>query len=292
MGGLGNQMFQYAAARALASRSGADLCIDAVSGFARDRIYRRSFELNRLPIQSGKAGRIRRLPFWLSRVTRRLGDTPVVPLRRSMYGDWLYESRLEYIGQLGAHVADRNCWMYGYWQTEQYFSEIADCIARELSPPVPESPVFRRMSDTIRSTSSVAVGIRTFEEMPGKSKAGVGGLVPLSFYEAASREIAEKIAEPTFFVFSTQSPDQVRQLAWPGEVHFITPEEGFRDSIDTLWLLSQCQCHILSNSSLYWWGAWLAERRHRHPRIIASTLFPNRDTVPARWHSRLRTTTG
>ena len=76
-GGLGNQLFCYAAARRLALVNDAELVIDDVTGFARDREYRRQYMLDRFRIPVRKATPAERLePFeryrrglmkWLSR---------------------------------------------------------------------------------------------------------------------------------------------------------------------------------------------------------------------------------
>jgi hypothetical protein len=49
-GGLGNQLFIYAAARALALRTGRTLHLDTTRGYTNDD-YGRSYRLNRFPIQ-------------------------------------------------------------------------------------------------------------------------------------------------------------------------------------------------------------------------------------------------
>ena len=54
-GGLGNQMFMYAAARAIALRMNADLYLDCKHGFKNDRLYRRNFALNHLDIKFKEA---------------------------------------------------------------------------------------------------------------------------------------------------------------------------------------------------------------------------------------------
>src|SRR6266568_7782352 len=63
-GGLGNQLFCYAAARRLALVNNAELVIDNVSGFVRDRMYCRKYMLDRFQIPVRKATPVERLePF-------------------------------------------------------------------------------------------------------------------------------------------------------------------------------------------------------------------------------------
>ena len=66
-GGLGNQMFQYAAARSLALNSGAECLLDPISGFIRDKQYRRRFELARLPIKLNMVSIADQIRLWVYR---------------------------------------------------------------------------------------------------------------------------------------------------------------------------------------------------------------------------------
>lgn len=61
MGGLGNQLFCYSAARRLAVANGAELVLDDVSGFTRDRRYRRRFMLQQFGIPCRHATAAERL---------------------------------------------------------------------------------------------------------------------------------------------------------------------------------------------------------------------------------------
>jgi hypothetical protein len=51
-GGMGNQMFQHAAGRALAARNQMEFAFDVHSGFACDRVYRRTFSLGGFPLHA------------------------------------------------------------------------------------------------------------------------------------------------------------------------------------------------------------------------------------------------
>jgi hypothetical protein len=136
----------------------------------------------------------------------------------------------------------------------------------------------------VEKRDSVAVGVRLFEEIPGTDKSGVGGLVPLSFYEAAAHRITAHVEVPTFFVFCTDDAAVKGKLKLPGETHYVTHDKGFVGAAQRLWLISRCRHHIVSNSSFYWWGAWLSEYSNPGNTIIACNLFPNPDTIPNRWN--------
>ena len=65
----------------------------------------------------------------------------------------------------------------------------------------------------------------------------------------------------------------------------ITAENGFDDSINTLWLLSQCKHHVMTNSTFYWWGAWLSNCKHYKSKqlIYVYKNFFNKNAIPKNW---------
>lgn len=276
-------MFQYAAGRAVAIRNGIELVLDTTSGFIRDRVYSRSFSLGALPIQARQANLFEQLPFWFQRGRQKLAPSRLESITRHPWGVFLYETELKFMNQIDNCKLHRNTWMEGYWQSERYFADCKDVIAGELGFPTPAEPNFLSMAKIIKSCDSVAVGVRVFEEIPGVDKSGVGGVVPLSFYEKAARQLADTINEPTFFVFCTTIAAVKDKLRLPGEIYYITDDNGFNGAVQSLWLISRCKNHIISNSSFYWWGAWLAEYQHPRATVIACDLFPNSDTLPSRW---------
>ena len=285
MGGLGNQMFQYAAGRALAIRNNAELYVDGTSGFARDKVYKRTFELGLMPIVAKRAGLGQQLPYWLEKIRERIAATSPGIVQKRVWGTLIREESLIFEPRLATFTAFDNAWMNGYWQSESYFSDYCNLINRELSPPVPQDAKFLALAEQIDSCNSVAVGIRLFEEVPGATKSGVGGVTPVEFYTQAAHTLAQTVKNPVFFVFCTTQSPILEKLKLPGPVHYITHENGYMGALSRLWLISHCRHHIISNSSLYWWGAWLAERKNPAAQIFASSLFVNRDSVPSRWKS-------
>jgi Glycosyl transferase family 11 len=284
-GGLGNQMFQYAAARALSLRNGARLYLDRRSGFAFDLVYKRQYELGVFPIEASLAGLPQQIPFWIEAARGTVGGSSTSAINNRIYGCSLQETQPVFLPEVAAHRVNANTWMWGFWQSERYFSDVADSISRELTPPAPHKREFLECAQLMETCTSVAVGVRIFEEVPGESKKAVGGLTPLRFFNDAAAQLAGRIHTPVFFVFCTTRAPQLRQLNLPGEVHVITHENGFEGSVARLWLLTRCRHHIIANSSFFWWGAWLREARCPDSHVIASPLFSNRDTIPTRWTS-------
>lgn len=280
-GGLGNQLFQYAASRALAHRNDISLIIDGRSGFYRDKVFRRSYSLNYFRIKARMGMISHGIPFFYERFRERIGLSCKNSVFSRVWWDFIHETRYEYIDEVYNYKIKRDTYIDGYWESESYFRDCRDLIAFECSPPEPGDDKFLLTAREMESCNSVAVGVRIFEESSNLDEAK--RILPLFFYEQAAKQMIGKISNPVFFVFCSNSKSIRDKLNLPGEIRYITPDDGYGDSVSCLWLFSRCQHQIISNSSFFWWGAWLAEYSHPGALIISCNLFVNRDAVPNRW---------
>lgn len=282
-GGIGNQMFQYATARALAKRSDGELVLDSWSGFVRDRVYKRSYELSKLPVRARLARPLERLPFWTNQLHEKL-------LKRSatapLFGPFLHETEQRFMPELvdGAHPTP--VWMTGYWQSPRYFAGAEGEIASELTPPTPDQGQFRSLGKRMQSGHSVAIGVRLYEESATPEAHSNNGTVKTpDEINGAISELASQVPDAQFYVFCTHLSKTLKALDFPTRPMYVTPEAGFDGAIENLWLLSQCRHHIFTNSTFYWWGAWLSERASTgdDPFIFAADNFINDDGLPDHW---------
>ena len=157
-GGLGNQLFCYAAARRLALVNDAELVIDDVTGFSRDRQYRRQFVLDRFQIPTRKATPAERMePFerhrrglmkWLSRRQ---------PFEERRY---LEEERLDFDERLLALKVNGSLHLDGYWQSENYFKDVEQTIREDLQIIPPKDLMNQNMAEEIRNMRAVALHVR------------------------------------------------------------------------------------------------------------------------------------
>jgi hypothetical protein len=283
MGGLGNQMFQYAFGRALSLRHSSRLLLDASSGFTSDRVFRRAFELERFPIQGEKAGLGRRFVFQAERAWNRLHPRRSLSTTRP-WGVQIEERSLDFDPSAVELPIKKSTWLRGYWQSESYFSDHRIEIGKELSPSPPVAKNFLEMAAEIKACNSVGVGVRLFEEVPKNVTGQFASVTPIEFYRTAALRISKQIDNPVFFVFCTKRFPILESLNLPGETRFVTHDEGFHGAVDRLWLMSQCQHHVISHSSFYWWAAWLAEQRDPSTQVVASEAFPGNRSIPDRWH--------
>jgi hypothetical protein len=287
-GGLGNQLFQYAAARALTANLGGTLYLDSVTGFSFDQFYRRVFELSRFPIKAQKASSKQRAPFVLF---RQLGIRRFSFLQKLFDGRFPYfylEPAFEYSPFTSGLDSNRYIWMIGYWQSELYFKPYEGIVRVELEPPVPLQTHVCFLGERMREQNSVAVGVRLYEETcDPKAHCRDGRLKTPSEVSAAIERLQSMQEDLHFYIFCTHQAPFISKLRLPNNTKIVTPDMGYSNATDMLWLLSQCRHHVLTNSSLYWWGAWLSSSNHPacNQTIFAADNFINKDSLCSHWLS-------
>lgn len=243
-GGLGNQLFIYAAARALALRTGRRLLLDATTGFAHDR-FDRAYRLNRFPIQA-EVLPAAEVPWHSSRDRRqkviRAWNSLLPPAWRSFVAE-----RKD--GEATQLTALRPCreqvFLSGYWQDESYFADHAEAIRRELSPPVPTQPEVQTLGDRMANGDSVFVHVRRVRYTP---------ILQPDYYQAALSEIFRHVPNPRFYLFGDDREWLQKSLDYQGRPVQLVAEA---DELADLWLMTRCRHAITANSSFSWWGAWL-----------------------------------
>ncbi|MBL9150038.1 MAG: alpha-1,2-fucosyltransferase [Phycisphaerae bacterium] len=271
-GGLGNQLFQYAAGRSLAIATNATLALDR-SSFQADRLRR--FALGRFPLAAtlddlvGWRRRVVDLPgIWrLARTVRawpRVGRTTF--LFDAMRGfDPRWNSLVGGVGRV--HV------LTGYWQDEGFLAAAEADLARECDP----SSAFPRatidLGTAFQSETTLGIHLRRGDFAETRSPHRV---CTIDYYRSAIAE-AIRLASPSRVVVFSDDP------AWAASVDLglpstlpreTMPRDASRGDDEDLWLLGRCRALVLSNSSYSWWGARLAELAFGEDRV--SVICPNR----------------
>ena len=279
--GLGNQMFMYAAGRALAIRLGASLELD-VSRFPRDRVYRRVYLLDRFPIE-GKTvsnGICEQFGSLAERAARRLGGH-VYPMGSTLLeepfaaGKPIFDERLLEPPHAQRVVLD------GYWQNERYFADHASVIRAELQPPRPlADQSLRDLASIERASCPVAVGIRSYQEVPGRPVDRESLLAP---YRAALGEVSLRLPSATYFVF-TDAPELVSDPA-SLDVPFTLVRASVRDEDApvNMHLMSRCHSFLIGYSSYHWWSAWLGSAPSKQVFFLPGSGSYSPSYVPPTW---------
>lgn len=253
-GGLGNQLFQYAAAYSLALKNKDYLKID-ISGYSNSIIEKqiyRNFDLADFLISAEVASveEVERAknPLKLFSKFHRLIRQKVFKL---YFVDWHPKILLK----------TGNIFLDGYFQSEKYFIDCVDNLMQELVlKPDLYSQIESLVETIISSPVSVSLHIRRGDYVENPKTSQHHLVCDIPYYVRAIELMRNKFPNLHLYIFS-DDPDWVRSnlpLAVPAT--FVSKGKGIANSLrpsQEIVLMSKCHHHILSNSSFSWWGAYL-----------------------------------
>ena len=193
---------------------------------------------------------------------------------------------MSYQPELQKISLNKNTWVKGYWQSYYYFEKYKYLIQDELTPPPPEHKNFKLLGKEISNSDSVALGIRVYEESNNPVSHALNKKTKNIFeINKVINNVRKKFPNFRFFVFSTRRFNFFKEINFPNNTVFVTHDDGFKGTIERMWLLSQCKHHIFNNSTFYWWGAWLSSKNYQadEQKIYASDNFINCDGLLKEW---------
>jgi len=256
-GGIGNQLFQYAAGRRMALVNDVELKLD-ISYY--EIVNNRSYKLNYFNVIETMAShkeinRFYAKSSFLKRIFgRRKG-------RSKDFSDKVITDRLfEVNSQLFEPVKD--AFLDGYWGDEIYFRDIEDQIRKEFEFRVHFPDGYHEWNNAIQSVNSVSVHVRRADYLlPAHQR--IFRLLDESYYERAIEFIRRSVNRPVFFVFS----DEIKMVKEMGcfqksNVTFIEDDRINEDYIEFA-LMRKCKHNIVANSTFSWWTAWLNQNREK-----------------------------
>ena len=278
IGGLGNQMFQYAAGRSLAIANSCELKLD-VSGFENYTLHN-GYELDIFNIKAGIANskEVSRLVSKQSRLMRFVFRK--LKIKKSTH--FLEKS---FTFDHNFFDAKPPVYLDGYWQSYKYFESIEPQLKQEFSLKNSISRLNLDISEQISSVNAVSVHIRRGDYVSNKHTNSVHGLCSLDYYRAAIQTITERVENPFFFIFSDDIAWIKDNLTTNSDTVYVDHNSG-KQSYNDMYLMSLCQHHIIANSSFSWWGAWLGSNPNKiviSPKqwFINDTITD--DLIPKSW---------
>ena len=284
-GGLGNQCFIYATARAAALRTGSELVLDG-SYFLDDKIYRREFALEPFGIVES--------PIRSFRPTRLFRRLRYVLLR-------------DRVSRLGNYVCDKRPFQFrplpdrwhgtltldGYFQSEKYFYDQREQILKDFTLKDDSWLDSDWLAHEIAKTEhSIFLHVRSYKEVPGKEN-GECALRLIDYYRNAIDYVNTHIPSGRLFVFSDDiewarrhvlsSVSQTSRLP-------ITFNDADSSQLRDFTLMRMCRHGIVADSSFSWWAGWLGEQEHvlrgdRALRLHVNKIVMSADFWPERWEA-------
>jgi hypothetical protein len=262
VGGIGNQLFVYAAAWAFAQRNDADLILD-ISAFRRDTFYRRTyalahFNLGAVALRDGTWA-----AEFIHRQYRRMRVLcPILPPHLGPILGERSHLRHEPLTADGPMRFFPTAHVFGYRQNEQYFADRADGLRRRLQFAFEPSIEARAQADEILGCNAVAIHFRQLLEVRSGGTQPNARIRQLNetYYVEAIDALRKRVPDARFFCFG----DSLANIArfFPPGVDRVVPKPTSDAAADIrdLWLMTKCRHFIIANSSFSWWAAWLGAR--------------------------------
>jgi hypothetical protein len=282
IGGLGNQLFQYALGRHIAEIHKTILKID-ISAFETYKLHKYTlwpFNIREnfatpeevKALTERRQGAFERL---MARIVRR----PPRPAPT-----YIQERELFCFDPDILNLPD-GVYLEGSWQNDKYFKDIEEVIRREFTVKTPQEGRNLELAGQIGECDSVSLHIRrgTYLKPPYSE---VHGTMKLEYYLRCVESLTQRVEEPHFFIFSDDSEwarDNLR-LSYPAT---LVDHNDDKKDYEDLRLMSQCKHNIIANSTFSWWGAWL----NRNPeklvfapkRWLRSDAYNTKDLMPNEW---------
>ena len=280
MGGLGNQLFQYAAGRALALRLNTALKLDHtfLETDSKGAYTQRHFELDIFNCAAEKASAAD-----LAKVRKAENLTFLTKLFARNSFTIFKEKGFSYNTEFEQLEGD--VYLSGFWQSEKYFARIRQTLLNDLTLRLPLSAAASCLKQEIAANAtSVSVHFRRGDYVSLQPASDFHGAAEMAYYQKSLDFTRAKLAQPAFYIFS----DDIEWVKANFKVEGALYVSGLK-AYEDLELMKSCRHNIIANSSFSWWGAWL--NQHGDKTVVApkkwfkDASINTIDLIPAGWHS-------
>lgn len=276
--GLGNQMFQYAYARALKEK-GIDVRLDMDKSF--DDMFAKyknhaqrnnSIQNFRLSIPSIEMSQyekynyikqdtaVRKAVFWLG--------------SHSLWRYRFYEEKVQAYSAKSARIRG-NCYVKGWFQSEQYFKNIRAILLKEFMPRK-KICISKRIKEALESPQSVSVHIRRGDYVRIRQELG------RAYFRQAIEYMKQVYTDPVFLIFSDDLAWVKRNMEINGRYCYVNDEGRLKD-YEELFIMSRCRSNIISNSTFSWWAAWLNPNKEKTVIAPRKWMETQGQIIPDEW---------
>jgi len=290
-GGLGNQMFQYAFAKALNKINKKEICLNLSTFTSRENQKNNTYrywQLDDFNLSQSLCRTFDQVSFWavwLDKLKRRIKKDNTFCFNKKEF-----------------HVQESET-KIGYWCSEKYFDIVKEEIRKDFTLKNKienqENTLAKKYLDWINmSPISISINVRRGDYASDKSINNYHGLLFSEYFKDGLQKVLEilKFRDNNLnyqnifiFVFSDDIEWCKKNLEFLNsptdlKIIFMPPEIS---ASETLYLIGQCQHNIIANSTFSWWGAWLNLNKDkiviRPQHWMAEKSLDTKDVCPASW---------
>lgn len=280
-GGLGNQMFQYAAAKSVAVRLSTTIFYDDEYFVSPEKFGSCwTYQLNLLntQVEVHSSFYSKKIIFLKHRMYRKLNSM------NFKFKNYFFEKPDQF--DAGIEKTINNTWLDGYFQSEKYFKHIRQEILNDFSPRQRLDSKNQDIVKNMNIENSVSLHVRRGDYVSNSAAALVHATNHQNYYIQSVSHIENTIVDPVFYIFSDDIIWAQQNIKTKSKMIFIDHNlnaESYKD----LFLMSQCKHNIIANSSFSWWGAWLNQNSSKiviaPKRWYVDATKSTQDIYPEDW---------
>ncbi|HSX17898.1 MAG TPA: alpha-1,2-fucosyltransferase [Candidatus Saccharimonadales bacterium] len=257
-GGLGNQMFEYAAGKRLAVHHNTKLKLD-LNWYSKhqspDAPAVRWYELDCFSLK----------PLFATRADLARINVPPHTWKRQLYRKLVHHVHLYRESETADFYpevlqASNDSYLEGFWQSEDYFKDAEQSIRKDFTFKNHLNGKNLELAQQISKVNAVSLHVRRGDMASNEEINKMHGLASLDYYKAAIKNIQTKVRSTEFFVFSDDPRWCKQNLKINAPTVYV---DHNKRGADDMRLMSLCRHHIIANSSFSWWGAWLNPSRDK-----------------------------
>lgn len=283
MGGLGNQMQQYALYekyKSMGREARLDISWFEDASLQENVLARRTLELrlfDHLEFEActaaqrdavlGNNGILKEKSF----LTKALKKAKLIE-NKHFYESGMYHPEI-------LEFTDK--YLEGHWACEKYYHDIMPLLQEKINFPKSSNILNHELKQKMKTENSVSIHIRRGDYLDPENAGMFGGICTPEYYAAAERYIRERVEHPHFYLFSDDT--QYLRDHYSGEEYTIVDWNSGADSFYDMELMSCCAHNICANSTFSFWGARL--NRNGQKLVIRPAKHKNGQIIdPDRMH--------
>lgn len=288
VGGVGNQLFQYFAGRALAELHSVPLVLDVSLIGVNGTKHKSSIDVFDFPMDfvnhSGKGyfrrSFLGRLISWLFRKSCAFRSLSLHLFHRFESSVLGYDENLL---QVRPPIT-----ISGYFQTRRYMDQVNALDSTKFSIKT-SSPWFDEMENLLKLKTVVGLHVRRGDYVNLKDSFG---LLSRNYYLDGLRSIEEQTQCEEIWVFSDDLESAALLLSDLDRIRYIDPPFE-SNPVESMLLLAKCKALIISNSTFAWWAGIINGGNmvfYPNPWFLASEyskdlLLPEWQAIESSWEN-------
>ena len=247
IGGLGNQMFQYAFYKYLEYSKHGELKLDLSlfknyslhNGYELERVFNIDEKIAvRDEIERFKSN----YPLFF-KIENKLLNKNII------FGTKHFKENKFYINEKIFDHIIKDFYVEGYFQTYKYIQKLDNSLFEFKTK-------LSQKEEQLFKGNTVSIHIRGGDYLSSKKDNVLfGNICTKDYYMKAINYIKNNIENPNFLIF-TNDKEYAESLFKYDNFQIIDWNRN-RESFRDMYLMSLCKHNIIANSSFSWWGAWL-----------------------------------